>query len=413
MCKQNNIKKHQGFTLVELLVTMAILAVLATVSVVGYTSYIERSAVSADNYFVTQLNGLTRLYEIDHTNNFEESDVRKLLKDAGITSLELKSESYDYQLYFNQNNNKFILTTEDYSNDEKYLLIDDGFLSKSNGDDVVGDNENKEENNPGEVTPPAGGDQEPEQGEPTVPDTPEVIEPNLVLQDFEVTDLGHNRYVKAENGVINVGVNISEEEQLKTTFYFSNIEIIDINTNIVWNVVNYIMEGKEITKTKYEFTEVGEKTLTVTVTFDDMIKTIDIPIKIWNVNLTDAKITIPKQVQHSIDYIHTENNMYSVTLSINDFLSLVIIETNPSTSGTDSRSISDNPSFLNNMEILVSINSSAMGTQQIDLEYQNSIVVNFENVEITGDKIECTIIYRYQGINGNWCETSKTITQNL
>ena len=105
--------------------------------------------------------------------------------------------------------------------------------------------------------------------------------------------------------------------------------------------------------------------------------------------------------------------MYSVTLSINDFLSLVIIETNPSTSGTDSRSISDNPSFLNNMEILVSINSSAMGTQQIDLEYQNSIVVNFENVEITGDKIECTIIYRYQGINGNWCETSKTITQNL
>jgi len=137
-------QRSKGFTLVELLVTIAILAVLATVSVVGYISFIEKSAVSTDNYLVTQLNDLARLYEIEHTGSFEESDVRKLVKNAGITSLELKSESYDYRLYFNQNNNKFILTTEDYSNDEKYLLIDDGFLSKNDGDDVGENNKNQE-----------------------------------------------------------------------------------------------------------------------------------------------------------------------------------------------------------------------------------------------------------------------------
>ena len=51
---RNNTKK--GFTLVELLVVIAILAILATVSVVGYTAYIEGSAIKADENMVSQLN---------------------------------------------------------------------------------------------------------------------------------------------------------------------------------------------------------------------------------------------------------------------------------------------------------------------------------------------------------------------
>ena len=46
----------KGFTLVELLVVIAILAILATVSVVGYTSFITKAQISADEQAVVQMN---------------------------------------------------------------------------------------------------------------------------------------------------------------------------------------------------------------------------------------------------------------------------------------------------------------------------------------------------------------------
>ena len=405
-------QRSKGFTLVELLVSIAILAVLATVSVVGYISFIEKSAVSTDNYLVTQLNDLAKLYEIEHTGSFEESDVRRLVKNAGITSLELKSESYDYRLYFNQNNNKFILTTEDYSNDEKYLLIDDGFLSEVDSGNMGEGNEGEGDNNTGEVNPPTSGDQETGEGEPTVPDTPEVIEPNLVLQDFEIMNLTHKRYVKAENGVINVGVNISEEEQLKTTFSFTNIVIIDTNTNIVWNVINYIMDGKEITKAKYEFTEIGEKTLTVIVTHNNVTKSIDIPIKVWNANLPEPVIIAPPNKAHSIKYVLNDDNSYNITVIISEFLSTMITDARLDADGVENIPLSENRNRLESMEVYVCIQNNT-NYKKIELEYTNKLSVNFENININDNNIVCSIVYRYQGMNGKWCEATVEIAKEL
>lgn len=317
-------KRSKGFTLVELLVTIAILAVLATVSVVGYISFIEKSAVSTDNYLVTQLNDLARLYEIEHTGSFEESDVRKLVKNAGITSLELKSESYDYRLYFNQNNNKFILTTEDYSNDEKYLLIDDGFLSKNDDDDVVGDDENKEENNPGEVTPPAGGDQEPEEeGESN---SPEIREPDFYIEKFGKIPSNYKApcFYSIDN-VIYVGVAIETfGQKSETSVDFSKIKVYEANNateDREWIVTNYAIDNTNLQNpTNYYFTSVGYFDLSLTVNDPEnpeIEKTVNLTLQVRNTVISDAIIYVDK-CKSSATSIYNGDNTYSYEIVVMD-----------------------------------------------------------------------------------------------
>ena len=65
--------KKKGFTLVELLVVIAILAILATVSIVGYTQFIAKSKQSVCLQEATQVRDL--LIAEDINNNMFEVDV--------------------------------------------------------------------------------------------------------------------------------------------------------------------------------------------------------------------------------------------------------------------------------------------------------------------------------------------------
>ncbi len=54
--KKSFIKSHRGFTLVELMVVMAIIAILATAGLSAYTKYINKAIVSKSRVFSRQLN---------------------------------------------------------------------------------------------------------------------------------------------------------------------------------------------------------------------------------------------------------------------------------------------------------------------------------------------------------------------
>ena len=59
-------KRIRGFTLVELIVVLAVLAILSTVAVVGYSHILQRAKWQADKATVTVLNKVTSVHKVAH-----------------------------------------------------------------------------------------------------------------------------------------------------------------------------------------------------------------------------------------------------------------------------------------------------------------------------------------------------------
>jgi len=117
---RNNKKK--GFTLVELLVVIAILAILSTVAVVGYTSYIESTAVRVDKDLANQLNHKLAYMKADYQGEYfdievNEDNIREItqviLKEGGLDKLEPKSADYGYNFYFDLANGEYVVIQDD------------------------------------------------------------------------------------------------------------------------------------------------------------------------------------------------------------------------------------------------------------------------------------------------------------
>jgi len=76
-------KKTEGFTLVELIVVIAILGILAGVGTVGYSGYIKKANMAADQQLVSQVkNALELHYYADPTNAVSDYVVLKVNADA-------------------------------------------------------------------------------------------------------------------------------------------------------------------------------------------------------------------------------------------------------------------------------------------------------------------------------------------
>ena len=107
--------KKRGFTLVELLVVIAILAILATVSVVGYTSFIERAAVSNDENVASQLNQFLLYLTNDSDSEYYQAEIdadnvwyitQYILEEGGLEELVPQSKG---NFYFDLSEGKYVV----------------------------------------------------------------------------------------------------------------------------------------------------------------------------------------------------------------------------------------------------------------------------------------------------------------
>ena len=102
-------RMKKAFTLVELLVVIAILAVLATVTVVGYNSFTEKARISNDTTLVTQLNKLLQADEAADGKAKFAHDALAVVAENGFDVKKMTPTTDDYDIIWNEESNRFVL----------------------------------------------------------------------------------------------------------------------------------------------------------------------------------------------------------------------------------------------------------------------------------------------------------------
>ena len=107
-----NKKTKKGFTLVELLVVITILAVLATVSVIGYRNFTKKAQISNDTSLVAQLNLALQADEAEGGKAATPSEALEVVEEAGYIVPKLTPTTAKYNIIWNQSTNRFALLDE-------------------------------------------------------------------------------------------------------------------------------------------------------------------------------------------------------------------------------------------------------------------------------------------------------------
>lgn len=92
-------KKKSGFTIIELLVVMSIIAILTTVTIVGYMSFIEKAHRSNDEQLVSNLNSVLILEEEE--SPYSPTFSLNLISELKEKGFNLETESKNVDLFYN------------------------------------------------------------------------------------------------------------------------------------------------------------------------------------------------------------------------------------------------------------------------------------------------------------------------
>ncbi len=108
--KRNNKK---GFTIIELVVVIAVIAILAAVLIPTFSSIIKKANISADEQAVYQMNTALSIYTAENGKPKTALDVKKALAENGINADTLVPVTQGYAFYWDNTNNKIVLVGKD------------------------------------------------------------------------------------------------------------------------------------------------------------------------------------------------------------------------------------------------------------------------------------------------------------
>ena len=100
-------KAKKGFTIVELVVVIAVIAILAAVLIPTFISIVNRAKVSNDNQLVRNLNTALITEEADGNKAENMSQAIEIAEDYGYKLENLQAKADGYVLLWNQTTNRF------------------------------------------------------------------------------------------------------------------------------------------------------------------------------------------------------------------------------------------------------------------------------------------------------------------
>ena len=389
-------RARKGFTLVELLVTISILAILATVSVVSYTSFIKNSAIEADESFVKQLNIFTDAYLVKHyANSYSSEEILKgVLDDSGVQPINLQSSKYGYDLWFKKSENKFELK-ENFTNNDDYIRV--------MGDIII-----PPASSTGTITTTTTTTTTTTANNPPQTNSPdyEEKEPVFVLEDFGIIPENFTEnYFYINDNAIHVGIKVDDGYITHNEIDLSNIfikQVLNENKYKSWKIDSIQYEFGEVYNNKIIVSSPGTQKIIFNI-YDPETKTelsYGVIMYVRNVKYDDGKIELLENLQYNLEVKKASNNTYNATIEISNLFSgIKIYGYIDNTENIEYSTLEQNSGWKEYVEIEIAINDKRIIIPATKTS-NGHIKETFYDLIGNGEAISCNIIYRYFGYNG-------------
>ena len=415
--------KKNGFTLVEVLVVISILSILSTITIIGYTSFMNKAAVSNDTSLANQVNKLLEGHRITEEITSYDS-ISEMLNNNIDFEIDIQTKDINMNIYYNDDNEQFELmdNNEMYYTLEEIMNWEDEQIKNPQDEDSILNTEN----------PPMLINIDIHKEYYAYKDTKLSYSNNsqkieALINEYEQLDI--SMYINENKELITPCINISEiititdtsDNELKLRYIYENSIQKIICQDSLGNELELICELIEIDivehfkehdkNENFEFSKDGLKIYTpgvYKIRFSNGEGIFDVDVIVKNIYWDNIpQIITSDDLQYKTDFITNDDGTINLKIYENNWLSKItindIIAVNQINPAYPTK-LSEIKSYISDIYLIIDINNIEITIPMNKIvEKDNNHYLIIESLDIDSiDNINIEIKYQYQSLNGQY-----------